>query len=279
MNDMDYNLLCDAMTEHQNIKNNLNLTFSLINQKKHHLLSRVWDPELDDYVMYPGRLRQYTSDAREFYFHKIMFHRAIDLDAHDDSSLMVWYKVLSGLAKPFEYREFKMNSVDYRGNFNKVISNIKGLSPTSAFDLFSLDGWYTRLRNARIETLMRLSLENYEYIPDKNSPVGMNRRYEVIFIRFLLYLNINRPNWVGHMLVHNINGNTNIYARAYNFVKQIAYGDHYLSSFGAVPKQTALKPITETGFKRLCVNRELKFYWATTGPVNDPLDDLGLANP
>jgi hypothetical protein len=284
MNNMEYEQLCDSMVKHQ-IKQSHKLNLELITQ-------RAWMP----CPIMAG------IDFRVEYLNSVLWARAMDIEDDEESealkayiSVMVFDSFMP--ATPPQYADFKMNSIDNRGNYNAVVNQLntsmaeattfhnghnfnithtdygqRALGHNRACGFLNRNVWNTKLKNLRAKTLMRLSYSNYEYaigLPVNDGPLGQNRRYEVMFIRYLIYLELCSVGTMsGNLLVSALFPAN---ARRYNSeifeVKHIALCD-------GLPNKanTGLKPITATGFRRLCVDRELICVWAACyGPVGQPL--------
>lgn len=285
MNNMEYKELTDAMVKHQ-LKNEFLLTLELIKLKAHHL--------------YDIKHTYNDNDAREEYLYGELFNRSIDLE---DDALLVWFKVIFGNALPYEYSDFKMNSIDYRGKFNNCLDELMTWKPTGQhIGLWTLPEKYfgcygqngnnyicpinfilKRCYEARASTLIKLSYDNYShhafnpdgYGIDHSCPIGKNRRYEVLFIRYILYLYMNEVDLDGNISVYSTINNRR-YICEHNKIKQmLRYNNHncpQLTNYNNI-QNTGLKPITDTGFKRLCVDRELHFYWKA-GPIHQPCNPV-----
>ena len=280
MNNMEYEQLCDSMVKHQ-IKQSHKLNLELITQ-------RAWMP-----CPIMGGI-----DFRVEYLNSVLWARAMDIEDDEESealkayiSVMVFDSFMP--ATPPQYADFKMNSIDNRANFIALVNQlnaemaeattyVNGHNPNINHSNYAqralrdthsthmTRAWYRKLSNVRAKTLMRLSYSNYEYaigLPVNDGPLGQNRRYEVMFIRYLLYLELCSVGTMsGNLMVSAL---LPANARRYNSeifeVKCMSVG---------LPNRanTGLKPITATGFRRLCVDRELICVWAACyGPVGQPL--------
>ena len=284
MNNMEYEQLCDSMVKHQ-IKQSHKLNLELITQ-------RAWKP-----CPIMGGIC-----ARVEYLNSVLWARAMDIEDDEESealkayiSVMVFDSFMP--ATPPQYADFKMNSIDYRGNYNAVVNQLNrypgnhishgvhydpdyfskrffGGAGQHTGETLDLLTWICKLKNVRAKTLMRLSYSNYEYaigLPVNDGPLGLNRRYEVMFIRYLLYLELCSVGTMsGNLLVAALPpANTRRYNAEINEVKHIVFCSGGYGGFDN-KANTGLKPITATGFRRLCVDRELICVWAAA-PVGQPL--------
>ena len=238
-------------------------------------------------------------DARVEYLKGELFNRAMDIEDDEESETLKSYISVmvfdnSMPATPPQYADFKMNSVDYQSKYNSVMEQLISLRP----EYFGVsdreggsfvckyfggdtpeDGWINDLvvRHcdfARVKTILRLSYNNYLHNgqPD-NRPVNLNRRYEVMFVRYILYLELNTPTTFGHILCSALPpSNTRLYITEYNRVKRIIKRRSCEDCGGDYDEITngGLKPITVAGFKRLCVDRELICVWKAS-TVYQPL--------
>ena len=176
-----------------------------------------------------------------------------------------WIKLVADM-------ESRLHKNSFASCLREIKSRARGMNTPTAFCLnyfwdvsvspISPSGteWILKLDRSRLNTLLIISHMNYsrrEFIngygtnhPD-TCPTGHNRRYEVMYIRFLIqqlaterqvFVAIRKnPYKTAHPSVSNANtGATQIwYAR----------------------NSPGFKPITKAGFKRLCVDRTLVCVW------------------
>jgi len=288
MNNMEYKELIDSMVKHQ-IKNTFKLTLNLISHRATDMSKQ---------------LTMINKDARVEYLNSVLWNRAMDIEDDEESETLKSYISVmvfdnSMPATPPQYSDFKMNSVDYNipklrmiGELNflqtsvlygqpgerRFVQRYFGGSTPNDTGLMPINYILRRCEDARASTIMKLSYDNYRHSMDNldNNPVHLNRRYEVMYIRFILYLYLNKPaSMSGNIMVSALPpANTRRYICEYNNVKSmISMNNHNTPQLGDLyndRQNTGLKPISVAGFKRLCVDRELIAVWKS-GPVHQPL--------
>ena len=293
---VDFDELTSAMVLHQQ-KTKFLLTLELIRLKAHPVfdaLEEYYSQDKTEKWTNSIFAEDITYDYRTKYLHNNIFYRAID---EEDDALLVWYKCLTRNAIPEEYQDFKMNSVDYKqphinmmeelnNSYQHMKDNYPKLVPEDYTAVWSMKGGeYTtpqgiswRCDFGRARSIIRLSYDNYRYthnVKDEN-PIYLNRRYEVMYVRFILYLHLNKPGWAGNIDVYTPNHfHERPYMSEYNRIKSavvsnlgfsIEAGQVYNNTYN-----TGLKPISKAGFKRLCVERELIMVWKAGQVKKNPI--------